>query len=136
MDFLLKGFIFLQLCQKAVLRFTWSLILLLIGCVCWLSVQCCVMLCVDYCESMTASLPLFQISALRLPRGYQGKCSLLVSLWFFHTVIAAPTSLCRMALTSWLHPLCIHCARSFSHGPFHFHLVDTHVIHTQKTSFL
>jgi len=42
-----------------------------------------------------------QISTLRLPGGYQGECFLR----FFHSVIAVPT---RKALTSLLHPLCIH----------------------------
>ncbi len=67
--------------QKFEQRFIWSLTLqlwlLAVPCV---SMSCCVMWLLS---SITASLPLSQIPALRLPRGYQGKCSLSLCVSFF-----------------------------------------------------
>lgn len=71
---------------------------------------CSLSVCVCVLSSITTSLPLFQISALCLPGGYQGKCSLSVFVSFFHTVKAAPTT---MALTSLLHPLLPSSADDF-----------------------
>lgn len=126
MDFWLKWFVFLQryvrrLRRRPPGRLFLSVLVVAAGCV---SSEC-VVLCNVVCRllwvlsSITASLPPLQISALRLPRGYQGKCSLLVSLRFFlsysnsssdrtlqnGSYITAPSSLHSLHSLFWPWPL-------------------------------
>lgn len=92
-------------------------------------VWCCVMLC------NVGSSPLSQISSLRLPRGYQGKCSR--SLSYSKSSCGRP-ALSTMTLTSPLRPLStLHSplwsgpppTSSTSSNLLHLHRAHTHFKH-------